>query len=92
MSTTWRPRDARHDESILGEGRLSLVRIRQEDALRAAVADRGGERHRRTLRSRVGRLVVTAGVRIAGGASELRGAAATGPATLGEIGSTPRTA
>jgi hypothetical protein len=92
MSTTWRPRDPRHDGSVLGEGRLSLVRIRQEDALRTAAAAREGERHRRTLRSRVGRLVMTAGVRIGGGAAGIGGAAAAGPATRGEVACTPRTA
>jgi len=88
---TWTWRDAPHDTSILGAGRLAEVELRRSAALSEAAAAREGERYRRTTRSRVGGAIVAIGVAIAGGAADVRGSSAARRRAPGEMGSAPRT-
>ena len=92
MATTWTWRDASHDASILGEGRLAEVQLLRSAALRDAAAAREGERYRRTMRSRVGTAIVSIGVAVAGGAAEVRGASATRRSRRRDVGTASRSA
>jgi len=91
MTTTWTWRDAPHDTSVLGAGRLAEVELRRSAALSEAAAARKGEPHRRTMRSRVGAAIVAVGVAVAGGAAEVRGASAAHRHAARGIGSASHT-
>jgi hypothetical protein len=91
MTPTWTWRDAPHDSSILGEGRLAQVELRRQAALRDAAAAREGEPYRRTMRSRVGAAIVAVGIAVAGGAAEVRGASAAHRHAARGIGSASHT-
>jgi hypothetical protein len=92
MTTTWTWRDAPHDPSILGGGRLAEVELLRAAALREAAAAREGERHRRTMRSRMGAAIVAIGMAVAGGAADVRVASAACRRASPEIGAASHTA
>jgi hypothetical protein len=92
MASTWTWRDAPHDATVLGGGRLAEIELRRRVALRDAAAAREGERYRRTMRSRVGAAIVAVGVAVAGGAAEVRGASSTQRYGARGIGSASHTA
>jgi hypothetical protein len=92
MTTTWTWRDAPHDASILGSGRLAEVELLRAAALREAAAAREGERHRRTMRSRLGAAIVAIGIAVAGGAADVRMASTAHRRSPREIGAASHTA
>jgi hypothetical protein len=91
MTPTWTWRDAPHDSSILGDGRLAEVELLRQQAFRDAAAARAGEPFRRTMRSRVGAAIVAVGVAVAGGAAEVKGASAAHARAGRGIGSASHT-